>query len=328
MILIDHIQRKPRSNRNYSVERVFDQLRLSLSREFKVRKVVVPYVSSGLINRIRIMLFVRSRTSRICHVTGDINFAGLLTSNILITTILDIRFLEEAKGIKKWILRFFWLYLPVKRSKIVTVISEATKDEILKKMPSAVGKIRVVPVALPQHYKFSPKVRNKVKPKILFIGTAPNKNLVRVAEALSGVACQLHIIGELSEYQREVLTSFNIDFVSAKNLSDEDVINKYCECDLLLFPSTYEGFGMPILEANAIGVPVVTSSILSMPEVAGNAAILVDPYSVNSIKEGVLRVLNNDDLYQDLVREGRSNIKRYSNKNITQMYQEVYKEII
>ncbi len=75
------------------------------------------------------------------------------------------------------------------------------------------------------------------------------------------------------------LEECKIEYENFIDISNEELVKKFIECDMLLFASTYEGFGMPIVEANIVGRPVITSNILSMPEVAGDAAILVDPFN-------------------------------------------------
>ena len=82
-----------------------------------------------------------------------------------------------------------------------------------------------------------------------------------------------------------------LPFSTGESLSDAEVVRAYQECDLVLFASTYEGFGLPIVEAQAVGRPVITSDILSMPEVAGGAARLVDPFSVPAIRGAVLELI-------------------------------------
>jgi glycosyltransferase involved in cell wall biosynthesis len=105
------------------------------------------------------------------------------------------------------------------------------------------------------------------------------------------------------------------------------MVQSYVECDMLAFPSTYEGFGMPILEAQAVERPVVTSSVASMPEVAGEGACLVDPFDVASIRAGVLRVMHDAAYRQSLVVAGRRNCARFSPREIAEAYARVYREI-
>src|ERR1039457_1051746 len=138
-----------------------------------------------------------------------------------------------------------------------------------------------------------------------------NKNICRVAEALQRIPCRLDIIGRLTERQREVLEFNRIQYTEQWDLSDQQVIEKYRQCDLVVFASIYEGFGMPIVEANATGRPVVTSNIGSMPEVAGTAACLVDPFDCASIREGILRVIEDADYRNNLVAQGYENAKRF-----------------
>ena len=109
------------------------------------------------------------------------------------------------------------------------------------------------------------------------MGTAPNKNIERLATALSGIDCHLDCVGKLLDSQRAALIRARVPFTEHVGLSDHEVLSRYAECHVVSFASTMEGFGMPILEANAVGRPVVTSNRSSMPEVAGNAACLVDP---------------------------------------------------
>jgi len=97
---------------------------------------------------------------------------------------------------------------------------------------------------------------------------------------------------------------------------------------MLVFASTYEGFGLPIVEAQATGRPVVTSNILSMPEVAGGAACLVDPFNVASIREGIAKVIQDSSYREYLVRLGFENVKRFQPENIAKNYLDIYTNIL
>jgi len=91
--------------------------------------------------------------------------------------------------------------------------------------------------------------------------------------------------------------------------------------------STYEGFGLPIVEANAVGRPVITSNVCSMPEVAGDAAFLVDPFDVEDIRRGVLLLINDSHLRRDLVRRGFLNVRRFSIESVATQYRSLYDEL-
>src|SRR5262249_49098549 len=102
----------------------------------------------------------------------------------------------------------------------------------------------------------------------------------------------------------------------------------YHEADVVLFASTYEGFGLPILEAQATGRPVVTSNLHSLPEVAGPAACLVDPFDVASIHAGVLRVLSEPLYRENLISAGFENVKRFTAQKIAAKYAALYESIL
>ena len=84
---------------------------------------------------------------------------------------------------------------------------------------------------------------------------------------------------------------------------------------------------MPILEANAIGRPVITSTVYSMPDVAGNAACLVDPNNIIMIRDGILKIINNESYRNQLIENGRINVERFSPNNIAKKYIDIYDEI-
>ena len=163
---------------------------------------------------------------------------------------------------------------------------------------------------------------------LLQVGTAPNKNLARVTESLCDLHCRFVIVGPLTSADHEHLSKSGIDYTSQVGVSQDDLIRAYIDCDILVFASTYEGFGMPILEANAIGRAVVTSSVTSMPEVAGDAAEFVDPYDINSIRSGIERVLHDSDHRSRLIDRGYLNVKRFQAPAISSMYASIYREII
>lgn len=108
----------------------------------------------------------------------------------------------------------------------------------------------------------------------------------------------------------------------------EDINAFIAASDCLIFPTLYEGFGMPIINAQEMGVPVITSNVSSMPEIGGNAALLVDPRSVDSISAAISSLMNNEKLRSDLILKGKLNSSRFSWEKTASKTIDVYKKII
>ena len=111
------------------------------------------------------------------------------------------------------------------------------------------------------------------------------------------------------------------------NLSDSEMIEEYKKTDVVSFISLFEGFGMPIIEANKVGRPVITSDIPVLREVAGDAAYFVDPTSVESIRNGFLQLLEDANLRQSLVEKGYENVKRFDVNKIRNQWINLYNSI-
>jgi glycosyltransferase involved in cell wall biosynthesis len=286
------------------------------------------YESSGLLKRIYNCLEAIRRQSDVNHVTGDINYIGLfLRKKRTIQTILDCVHLSSSTGVKHAVLKMFWVRIPVRRAQFVTAISESTKKEILKYVQCDPDKIKVIPVAISEKFRRTEKIFDQKDPRLLQLGTAPNKNLLRLIEALKDIPCFLDIVGKHDAHIEELLKKNGIRYQYSWALSDEEVIKKYEQADIVTLVSTYEGFGMPILEAQAVGRPVISSNVYSMPEVAGEAACLVNPFDVQSIRQGILKIISDTDYREGLVRKGYENVKRFDARDIALKYLDLYKEI-
>ena len=148
-----------------------------------------------------------------------------------------------------------------------------------------------------------------------------------IAEALVGLDVHLRIIGEPSNADRALLQALNIDYSWASRLSDEEMQAEYANADALLFASKLEGFGMPIIEAQTVGVPVITSNIDPMREVAGTGALLCSPEDSQTIKACIKRVLADRDLQASLIAAGHENVNRYSPSEAARQHQELYKQL-
>ena len=321
-------QRKPRKHGNFSVEFIFEDVRSRLPASVESVVAISKYESNGIWRRIFNAVEASFRQGDVNHVTGDVNFlANYLKKDKTILTILDCVAMTNSTGFKRWFYKKFFLEMAVRRAKYVTVISEATKQEVLKYVDYPEEQIIVVPVAISKRYKYAPKKINVDKPRLLHVGLAPNKNLERLIEAIEGIPCHLSIVGKLSDEHKAKLAKHNIEYSYAFNISDEEMVQQYVDCDILTFVSTYEGFGMPIVEANVVGRPVLTSNISSMPEVAGGAACLVDPYDVASIRAGLLKILNDESYRNGLIEKGLENCKRFDGQHITEMYFDLYKMV-
>ena len=286
------------------------------------------YESRGIFKRIYNIAEAAFKQGDINHITGDVNYlCYFMRRKHTILTVHDCNFTFNATGFKKCLLWFFWFVIPFKRVACVTVISESTKQELLKYVRYSEGKIHVVPNCISPVFKYTPQAFNVTRPLILQIGTKVNKNILRLADALRDIPCKLEIIGNLTEKQKQSLVVNSIDYTNCTGITEDEMVKKYQSCDMLTFVSLYEGFGMPILEANAIGRPVITSNILSMPEVAGDAACLVDPYNIEDIRTGILRIIGDRQYREQLVINGLKNVGRYAPEIIAKQYAGLYREV-
>ena len=132
----------------------------------------------------------------------------------------------------------------------------------------------------------------------------------------------------MTEGQQLLLDNYRISYENEFHISYKEVINWYVDGDILCFASTYEGFGLPIIEAQLLGIPVVTSNVGAMREVAGNSACLVDPSNEVDIRYGVVKVISDEQYRKDLIEKGLKNIQRFEPTKIAQMYEDVYREVL
>jgi glycosyltransferase involved in cell wall biosynthesis len=324
MYTITYIFRHP-SPRFNSIENVFNAIFPYIEKERTILKENVPKHETSILNLIRNCFFIRKKViDGICHITGHNTYLGLVSGKNTILTIHDIGSAFNGSKLRDYIIANLWFRCPFSKVKIITVISQFSANEIIRRFPKAEKKIRVIHNPVDDRFQYNSKKFNECEPLILCVGTKKNKNLERTIKAITGLRCRLAILGILSKEQKQLLDSNYISYTEYSKLSLNEVTELYKLCDLLVFASTYEGFGMPILEAQATGRPVITSNIGAMAEIAGGSAELTDPYAVSSIRNGILKVINDKALRERLLVKGLENVEKYRAAKIAEKYLELY----
>lgn len=241
------------------------------------------------------------------------------------------------------------LWTATHRSDRVLTVSEASKQDILTFFDIPADKITVIPNAIDDCFFVPPpdknieRIRERYQlqaPFLLYVGNVhPHKNLERLLDAFYKVRSLGHddltllIIGDditryaklrraVHRYQLHRYVRF-LGFVP-----NETLRVLYHLARAFVFPSLYEGFGLPPLEAMASGTAVVTSNVSSLPEVTGDAAILVDPHSQDAIAGGICRVLEDNVLREELVTKGQARAKQFSWDRSIQHTLEIYRETL
>ena len=313
----------------FSIEKIFNALAERFSDQWQVKKISVPNHTSSVSNILSNLRFTRAQKADVYHVTGDVHYLVLaLPKKKTILTIHDCVFLYQYSGLKKWFFLHLFLKWPVKRCTIITTISEQSKKDIVQFSGCKPSRVRVINNPVPEAIYYKERPFNVEEPVVLFLGSTPNKNLDRCIEALAGIRCSLVIVGIIPDDSVRKLQEHGIKYSNTHKLSEQALADQYYNSDVLLFPTLFEGFGLPIVEAQRAGRPVVTSNLSPMKEVAAGGACLVDPYDVASIRKGLLKVMEEKEYRQNLVVQGFENVKRFEPGYIAMQYENLYKEII
>jgi len=233
-----------------------------------------------------------------------------------------------------------------KAGRIITV-SQATARDLLQSYPDPAlqEKIRIIPLGVSPEFFPLPhqeikafKARHHLQHYLLFVGNrSPHKNLKRLLKAYAMLlekypALQLVIAGKRTVLPDEVdmvKKQLGLNMVREyENCSDKDLHSLYCGAEMLVFPSLYEGFGLPPLEAMACGTAVVVSNTTSLPEVVGDAGLYVNPLQTADIAEKVDMLLSDPTLRNRLQAQGCQRAAMFSWHNTARATMAVYQEIL
>jgi glycosyltransferase involved in cell wall biosynthesis len=234
---------------------------------------------------------------------------------------------------------------------MIATVSHFSKTDIAEKVHVHEDKIRVIPNGLrtpnPEEASLEDELRKRYNLEQFILnvgGIHERKNISRLIEAFArlvkqGFEGKLLITGNISGHSYQVKMKHKIDSVIEELglgerivftgfVTERELDSLFRLAEILIYPSLYEGFGIPILEAMKMGLPVITSNTTAMPEVAGEAALLVDPLDVNDMAGAMSRLLDDTTLQNNLREKGLQRAGAYTWKRTSKMYLKLYEEVI
>jgi glycosyltransferase involved in cell wall biosynthesis len=251
------------------------------------------------------------------------SFRGPLRSRTpLVVTVHDLAVLRHPDAFNRWTRTYSRVVVPrvVRAAQRVIAVSEFTKRELIELLGVAEERIHVVPNAV--EAPFVPEGPRAEGDYVLAVGTLePRKNLPRLAEATQRAGLELRVVGARGWGDVSVAGD-GVTFLGF--VEDEELAALYRGALCVAYPSLYEGFGIPALEALACGAPVVTSQGSAMAEIAGGAAVLVDPRDVEAIADGIANAIARRD---ELAKLGPERARRYTWGASAEAIVSVYREL-
>lgn len=258
----------------------------------------------------------------------------------LIVTLHDVAFLTYPESFSFFFKHYYQWLIPkvIKRADKIITVSNTSRKEIIKYYPYAKNKLEVIYPGIDNTFKVLPNINKKNQ--ILYVGSLnERKNFISVIKAFmqsNSKEFQLLIVGNfspnfnLNQETQNILDKAknnpNIEF--KYNISNKELTQLYNESKLFIFPSFYEGFGLPPLESMACGTPVIASNLSSMAEVCANAAIFVDPHNLNDITQQLKILLNDDILQKDMITKGLKHIEKFTWEKSATQHLKVFKEVL
>jgi glycosyltransferase involved in cell wall biosynthesis len=320
---IVHIHRQPRPGA-FSIETLFQ----AIAGELRIQGVtLIEYELGPRARLFSDVLALRDMNADVYHITGDVHYlAFFLPSSRTVLTIHDIRhYLFDLRGWRKFLYRWLWLSGPMRMARRLTAISAATRDHIVEHLGFPAERVAVIDNCHHPIYRPILKPFDSACPRILQVGAKPHKNVPRLIRALKEIPCRLVLIGELDS---DIIAARDETGVAIENhvgISRQELFEQYSDADLVAFVSIGEGFGLPIIEAQAMARPLITANIPPMSVAAGDGACLADPLDVASIRAGILRLIQDADYRNGVIRSGLSNVAAYSPEFVASRYLDVYK---
>jgi glycosyltransferase involved in cell wall biosynthesis len=283
---------------------------------------------------------------------GPCNFLPLIKACRYLVTIHDLAPFLLPQSLPL-IRRFYYKRAFVNSIRLadqIIVVSGSLKTDLIKTLAVPEEKIKVIYNGIDESFRpvTDSAILSGIRKKyyllssfILTLGVLePKKNIERLLLAYADLKKSLPnlpklVIGGSKKYgwmnsrvfQLVKSLALDDDVIFTDTIVHEDLPAVYNLATLFVLPSLYEGFGLPVIEAMACGTPVITSNTSSLPEVAGNAAILVDPYDVKKISQAIGQVLSNEQLQKEMREKGIENTKRFSWEKAASALLEVFEDI-
>ena len=321
------------------VENYANNILINLKNKMEI-KIAKPKTYNKYLSHLWTQFILPFHSGDIIFCPANIAPCFVPSSKRLIVTIHDLAFITYSDSFSKFFRIYYKLMVPliIKRADKIITVSNYSKKEIEQYYPNARGKVVVISLGYNLNFKTLENI--KIKKQILYVGSLnERKNFISVIKAfeiMNNKHYKLLIVGNFSstfslsdETQlilKKAKMNQNIEFV--QGVSDDGLIKLYNESTVLIFPSFYEGFGLPVLESMACGTPVICSNTTSLPEVGGDAAVYCDPNNIEDIKNKIEIVLNNKELQNNMRDKGLLRAKLFSWEKSAQMHLEVFKEVL
>lgn len=281
-------------------------------------------------------------------IQGTDHFVYPCKNTLKIMTIHDLSFIKYPQYAPKVVKKTYKNRIKqcLQWTDLIITFSQTTKEDITDIFNFPEKKIYITNQASRyENIKTNQTLNNKTKynldaPYLLLVSTLePRKNIINIIKAFNylkqekKIEHNLVLIGKKGWNYQPILAEINNspfqnNIYHLGYLSDEEVALFYAKADVFIYPSYYEGFGLPVLEAMSLGTPVVTSNISSLPEVAGDAAILINPNNFPEIADAILQIINNSQLRNNLIKKGQERAKLFSWENTAKQTINAYKYLL